>query len=94
MGNPARFQINDITFGVINADVIKDMCINMITKGTDTKKIECVLESILQQRSYYPLYPGNSKHPIEHEQFEKMMFETPDVLITPSELMLFAKVSL
>ena len=90
VSNPAKFRINDITFGVFNADVIKDMCINMITKGTDARKIDSVLETYLQQRCFYPLYPGNSKHPIEHEQFQKMLFDTPDVLVLPSELMLFA----
>jgi|DEB0MinimDraft_12_1074336.scaffolds.fasta_scaffold15845_1 hypothetical protein len=54
--NPAVFQVNDISVGVINSDVIKDMCINMCIKnppaGTNDvpnkPKIELVLQSMLQ----------------------------------------------
>lgn len=40
------------------------------------------------------MYPGNQATPIEWEQYARMMFpagQTPDVLITPSQLKLFAK---
>jgi hypothetical protein len=40
------------------------------------------------------LYPGSLTTPVEVEQFRGLMMEnTPDILITPSDLMLFAKVS-
>lgn len=26
LGNPQMFRVNDITFGLINADIIKDLC--------------------------------------------------------------------
>lgn len=67
----------------------------MVTKfeqGKQVSKIDLALQSILQQRTFYPLYPASSDAPIEWEQYKDMMFEeTPDVLITPSDLMLFAK---
>lgn len=51
-----------------------------------------VLQSILQQKSFYPLYPAGLSAPIEWEQYKGLMFQqTPDILITPSDLMLFAK---
>ena len=100
--NPATFEVNDVSVGIINTDVIKDMCINMCIKNppadqqqqqaANKPKIELVLQSILQQRSFYPLYPGSLVTPIEWEQYKGMMFsKTPDILITPSDLMLFAK---
>ena len=55
-------------------------------------KIDQVLYGLLQQRSLYPLYPPGQNSPIEVEQVQKFMFEkTPDIIITPSDLMLFSK---
>lgn len=57
-------------------------------------KIDLALQAILQQRSFYPLYPGNQFQPIEWEEFAGLMFDNPpDILITPSDLINFAKVS-
>jgi DNA polymerase alpha subunit B len=95
MSNPSTFKINDITVGVVNTDIFKDMCGSLLTKQCSESKIDLSLKSILQQRVYYPLYPGNPSTPIEWEQFEKMMFPngvTPDILIVPSQLKLIAKV--
>ena len=96
LSNPSTFKINDITVGVINTDIFKDMCGSLLTKQCSESKIDLSLKSILQQRVYYPLYPGNPSTPIEWEQFEKMMFPegvTPDILIVPSQLKLIAKVT-
>lgn len=93
LGNPQLFRINDINIGVINSDVIKDLCVSSLNKAISGGKIENCVKSLLQQRSFYPLYPGNSQTPVEWEQFSKMMFPsgvTPDILITPSQLKLFA----
>ena len=97
LGNPQMFRVNDITFGLINADIIKDLCASTHQRNPVGGKIEESVKSILQQRTFYPLYPGNQVTPIEWEQYTRMMFPegvTPDVLITPSQLKLFAKVSL
>lgn len=94
--NPVFMQLNDISVGVINTDVVKDMCLNTCIKNPPNvepkPKIDSVLQSMLQQRSFYPLYPGSQNTPIEWDQWKGlMMSETPDILITPSDLMLFAK---
>ena len=119
VGNPSIFMLNDISIGFLNADVVKDMCLNVCNKfevpesqktdealaslaGTPRPsdaakpkpppKIDQVLYGLLQQRSLYPLYPPGQNTPIEVEQVQQFMFEkTPDVIITPSDLMLFAK---
>lgn len=43
---------------------------------------------------FYPIFPGNLETPIEYEQIEKLMFTegTPDILVTPSDLIQFVKV--
>lgn len=83
--NPAVFQLNDIKIGIINTDVIKDMCINMCIKNPVTEpgqpapqhksKIDHVLHSILQQKSFYPLYPAGLLTPVDWDQFKALMFD-------------------
>ena len=59
--NPGRIMVNDISIGIVNTDVLKDMCINMLNKHPSQnpslpgqvkeeppKKIDLVLQSILQ----------------------------------------------
>ena len=85
-----------MTIGVLNADIVKDLCLSMVIKDMKAAKIDVVLQSILEQRTFYPLYPGNPNCPIDWEQYKHMMFPggvVPDILITPSDLMLYAKVS-
>ena len=67
MANPQTFRVNDISIGVINADIVKDLCMNLVIKESKEPKIEVALKSILQQRTYYPLYPSNPKSPIDWE---------------------------
>ena len=33
LGNPQMFRINDVTVGVVNADVVKDLCASTHNKG-------------------------------------------------------------
>ena len=103
--NPALFMLNDITIGFSNADVIKDLCMNMVVKQPNPsslaangaprqtkQKIDRCFEGILQQRSMYPVYPNNMFVPMDWEQYKGLMFEqAPDILITPSNLNFVAK---
>ena len=61
LSNPSTFMINDIVVGVVNSDIIKDICGSILTKESKESKIELSIKSILQQRTYYPIYPGNPK---------------------------------
>lgn len=94
-GNPDFVQINDIKVGFINADVVKEMCHNMYPKNMDTPKIDLSLQNLLEQRSLYPIYPPNLEIPIEYSQIEALMMSqgAPDILITPSDLIQFVKVT-
>lgn len=45
--NPGIFMLNDISFGIITTDIIKDVCMNIVTKFTPkNKKIEAELTGI------------------------------------------------
>lgn len=32
--NPGIFMLNDISFGIVTTDIIKDVCTNIVTKFT------------------------------------------------------------
>jgi len=34
VSNPGMFSINEVTFGFVNTDVVKDMCVNMVVKNS------------------------------------------------------------
>ena len=100
-------MLNDISIGIINSDIIRDMCINNCTKTEKQKtgpngelsgpkpkgKIEMALQTILEQRSLYPIYPSGLNTPVDWDQIKGLMFESPpDILIAPSELVMLAKV--
>lgn len=41
--NPDVIQFNEFKIGIINTDIVKDMCHSMITKNTETAKIDLSL---------------------------------------------------
>ena len=47
LGNPQTFTINDITVGIMNADIVKDVCAGILTKQCNESKIDLSLKSIL-----------------------------------------------
>jgi len=67
LGNPQTFRVNDITVGVLNADIVKDLCLSMVAKDIKVPKIDVALQSVLEQRTFYPCYPGNPNTPIDWE---------------------------
>lgn len=85
--------MNDLKVGLVNTDIIKDLCSSMYPKNMEPPKIDLSLKALLEQRSFYPLYPGNVETPIEFEQIEKFYItEQPDLLITSSDLIQFVKI--
>lgn len=60
--NPCTFQLNEIFFGCSNVDIFKDM--KEITKGgsvTVRNRFDRIMEHLLRQRRYYPVFPGSIK---------------------------------
>lgn len=63
--NPSTFQLNEVFVGCSNVDIYKDM--KEITKGGTTSmrnRFDRVTEHILQQRRYYPVFPGGTRKQI------------------------------
>ncbi|KAG5338866.1 hypothetical protein C0989_005806 [Termitomyces sp. Mn162] len=115
--NPARFSINDITFGVTSVDVVYHLKKEELSiKGTEVDPIPSAspddtgtdvmantCRHILQQRSFYPLFPVplDVSHEVNlsvtHLDGLRLADGTdnpPDILILPSRLKQFSKVSL
>lgn len=60
--NPSTFQLNEAFFGCSNIDIFKDLV--ETTKGGLTfsrDRFDRISEHILQQRRYYPLFPGKTR---------------------------------
>lgn len=55
--NPCVIHLNDLKIGIINTDIIKDMCGSMCPKNMEPAKIDLSLKGILEQKLFYPLYP-------------------------------------
>lgn len=47
LSNPGRFSVNDVSIGIVNTDVIKDMCINMCTKNDPNNKPTPKIDHVL-----------------------------------------------
>jgi DNA polymerase II small subunit/DNA polymerase delta subunit B len=101
LSNPCFLSLNEIRVGIFNSNTVKDICSSLCIKHPDAPpKIDIALQSIIEQRNLYPLYPPTNTDiqdtSIEYEQFRQLMFtETPDLLITPtSDLNYFTKVSI
>lgn len=74
--NPSTFQLNEIFFGCSNVDVFKDM--KEVTKGGNTSmrnRFDRVSEHILQQRRYYPVFPGGIKKLATTQKNGEKIFE-------------------
>lgn len=69
--NPSSFQINEIYFGCSNVDTFKDL--KEVIKGGTTSsryRLDRVSEHILQQRRYYPIFPGSIRTRIKSNNIQ------------------------
>ncbi|CAL9735267.1 DNA polymerase alpha subunit B [Monosporozyma servazzii] len=60
--NPSTFQLNETYIGCSNVDIFRDM--KEIIKGGQTSarnRFDRIAEHVLQQRKFYPLFPGGIK---------------------------------
>jgi len=47
VSNPGVFTINEITFGFVNTDVVKDMCVNMVVKNSTQEQQKPKIDLVL-----------------------------------------------
>ncbi|CAK65748.1 unnamed protein product (macronuclear) [Paramecium tetraurelia] len=91
VGNPCILQVEDMTIGIINEEVVSE--INSASEKIGVQKlnkIEAALKQIIEQRSFVPINP--TKFPCDLTKQEFLDFDQcPDVIITPSHFTQSAK---
>ncbi|XP_018409803.1 PREDICTED: DNA polymerase alpha subunit B isoform X1 [Nanorana parkeri] len=95
VADPSTISVNGVAIGFTSTDLLFHMGAEEISSGTAgaPDRFSRILRQILNQRSYYPLYPPNEEINIDFEAMYNfaMMPVTPDVFIVPSELRFFIK---
>ncbi|KAK5600426.1 hypothetical protein CRENBAI_021723 [Crenichthys baileyi] len=91
--DPCTLLIDGVTFGLTSTDILFHMGAEEISCGTSSDRFSRILNHMLTQRSYYPLYPPTEEVNMDYEKFQifGQMLLTPDVLVVPSELRYFVK---
>lgn len=59
--NPSMFQLNEVNIGVSNNDIFKDLKDVMKGPLITSNRFERVSEHVIQQRRFYPSFPGSSR---------------------------------
>mmetsp|Transcript_6428 Transcript_6428/g.9200 ORF Transcript_6428/g.9200 Transcript_6428/m.9200 type:complete len:542 (+) Transcript_6428:2-1627(+) len=93
VSNPSTIQINEVVLGITSTDTL--MHINTDETSANLKpgsRLERIAQHLLQQRSYYPLFPPSPQVNLDLKKMNQWsMPRTPDVLIVPSKLTCFAR---
>ncbi|OZJ03831.1 hypothetical protein BZG36_03826 [Bifiguratus adelaidae] len=92
LSNPSMFTLNEVCVGVCTADTL----FGLSREGVPSvmpDRMGRFCKHLLQQRSFYPLFPPAEGDNLNFEHLPQMQMDiTPDVLIVPSQLTPFAKV--
>ncbi|PON82786.1 DNA polymerase alpha, subunit B [Trema orientale] len=96
--NPGIFEANEVKIGCCSVDILKHLSGEEISRnstgGATSDRMGRLVNHILGQRSFYPLYPPAESIPLDFslapEALEISLI--PDILILPSDMKYFAKV--
>lgn len=86
--NPCTFQINEVVFGVTATDVLFHISIEETNSNLPPgSRLRHIAQHLIQQQSYYPLFPPNKSMNLDLKQSEGWKMPCrPDILIVPSRL--------
>ncbi|XP_066282662.1 DNA polymerase alpha subunit B-like isoform X2 [Branchiostoma lanceolatum] len=92
VSDPCTLTINGVVVGLTSTDILFHLG-GEETSRAKTDRIGRLIEHVLTQQSYYPLYPPSEEVNIDYEHYEQFcrLQTTPDVLILPSDLRYFVK---
>ncbi|XP_042748198.1 DNA polymerase alpha subunit B-like [Lagopus leucura] len=94
MPDPCTLDIDGVVLGLTSTDLLFHLGTEEISSSSGTSdRFTRILQHILTQRSYYPLYPPAEEMNVDYESFSTFasLPVTPHVLVTPSELRYFVK---
>lgn len=84
--NPSTFSINEITFSISSSDILFDLSMEEISRGQTVDRMTRLATHLIEQRSFYPLFPSASKANVEWTRWTDFQIPLmPDILIVPSE---------
>ncbi len=91
--NPCTLRINDVTVGVTSSDVLFHISSDETNANLPPgSRLARIAEHLIQQRSYYPLFPPAKGACLDLARSEEWEMPCqPDILIVPSRLATFAK---
>jgi len=96
--DPCTLKAQGINFGMTSVDSLFHLGaeeISMTGEGTPQDRLSRLTSHLIDQQSFYPLYPGHESLCIDWESaevgFKMVKNDLPDVLIVPSNLKSFAK---
>lgn len=93
--NPTVFSIGETTIGISTNDILRPLSLEECTKSpSNTAVYERLPSYVMQQRHFYPLFPGRSESRVSVQEsgLGEFVGGTPDVLVLASELQYFARV--
>ncbi|PKA50073.1 hypothetical protein AXF42_Ash021104 [Apostasia shenzhenica] len=98
LANPCFFSANEITISCCNVDILKQLSSEEISRSpvdAPADRISRLATHLLNQRSYYPLYPPSVSVPLDLSLAPEALDipTTPDLLLLPSDLAPFVKAS-
>jgi DNA polymerase alpha subunit B len=88
VSNPCTFKINEVVFGISSTDVLFHISADETNANLEIgTRMSRIAQHLLQQRSYYPLFPASSTTNLNLKYMDKWQMPcAPDVLILPSKL--------
>ncbi|XP_027334193.1 DNA polymerase alpha subunit B [Abrus precatorius] len=96
--NPGIFEANEVKVGCCTVDILKHVSGEEISRtasdGKPIDRMSRLANHILNQRSFYPLYPPAESIPLDFSLAPEalQLSLVPDVLILPSDIKYFVKV--
>lgn len=98
LSNPCTFKINEVVIGVTSTDSLFHISAEETNANLEPgSRLRRIAQHLLQQRSYYPLFPPPASMPTNLDLKEMHKWQMPcqpDLLIVPSKLTSFASVVL
>ncbi|KAF1803689.1 DNA polymerase alpha/epsilon subunit B-domain-containing protein [Mucor lusitanicus] len=93
LSNPAQISINGHNISASNMDILFKLAKEEISKSPEhTDRFSRLVRHVLQQHTYYPLYPHALGDSIDASQLVNIQVSwLPDILILPSQFKYFVK---
>ncbi|XP_071928815.1 uncharacterized protein [Coffea arabica] len=97
ISNPGNFTANEVKLACCTVDILKHLSAEEISRnpqGGSKQRLTTLSNHILNQRSFYPLYPPAEGIPLDSSLAPEALHisSIPDILILPSDLAHFVRV--